>query len=580
MLKLIRSNQKLAYFYVILSFVLYVLFSVYRSLNVSIDIPTTSLDGAYQTASSLYRLNQGEYPGKDFFPYLGIGPTFILYPLFKLAGSNISASVFSSYFVVSILRIFSVWLVAFISSNRNKVLIASISSSLFLLLSFFFSPISSFFSPGNSLRPIRGFLPYLIALCLYLIITTKIKLIRKYDFYLIGIIAGFCILWSNDFALPTAFFTLLFFYAYKFKKKKLTLRILLFSICSTFLSATFLLYICTQGHILDLLSYNFLDVRSDQYWYFGPWRESNKIFGISDVLTKLLLQPNILLSTLAIFLLFTIKTKIIKSIHYLETYLLSFIAIILFSGGTIACIGGHLALDYFEQYFFFLSAYFVSFLLQLILFLINYLNKENSSNTKDILVKSMIVFIFLLVFILGLQTKRYFSSLNFAKMDNNKFYVKNLGGYLPIAYKYHIDMASQFPNDEVIEQYWGLWSAFNRNHTPLPVDSVIHALGNTRYKYLRVLEQLPKRIITMTNTSSPEWQPWNLSANYWFYKVLFENYEPMQTSPSTLVWTRTIAKKGSSVECKINESGENFSLINAIPGYYEVTINADISLVS
>ena len=192
----------------------------------------------------------------------------------------------------------------------------------------------------------------------------------------------------------------------------------------------------------------------------------------------------------------------------------------------------------------------------------------------------MIVFIFLLVFILGLQTKRYFSSLNFAKMDNNKFYVKNLGGYLPIAYKYHIDMASQFPNDEVIEQYWGLWSAFNRNHTPLPVDSVIHALGNTRYKYLRVLEQLPKRIITMTNTSSPEWQPWNLSANYWFYKVLFENYEPMQTSPSTLVWTRTIAKKGSSVECKINESGENFSLINAIPGYYEVTINADISLVS
>jgi hypothetical protein len=554
------------------------LISVCRSLRVSIDIPTNIVDGAYQTASSLYRLNYGEWPGRDFFPYLGIGPTFILYPLFKLAGTNISASVFSSYFVVSILRIGSIWLVAFISSNKNKVLIASISSSLFLFLSFFTSQISSFFSPGNSLRPIRGFLPYLIALCLYLIITTKIKLIKKYDFCLIGIVAGFCILWSNDFALSTAFFTLIFFFGYKFKDKKLTLRILLFTICTTLLSATFLLYICTQGHMLEMLSYNFIDVRNDQYWYFGDWREPKKIFHVLEVLPKILLRLPVVLPTSFILLVFVIKIKIIKSINYLETYLISFILGLLFSGGAIASVGGHYEGGYFTEYSFFWLIFSMCFLVELALLLINYLNRKNQPNTKKILVNSIIISTFLLFLLLGLQMNRYFSNLNSAKMDNNKFYVGELGGYLPIAYKQHIEMASQFSNDEVIEEYWGLWSAFNRNHTPLPVDSVIHALGNTRYKYLSVLEQFPKRIITITNSSAPQWQPWNFSANYWFYKVLVENYEPMQTSPSTLVWTKTITKKRSEVECKINKSGENFSLINVISGYYEVTINADISL--
>jgi len=574
-------NQKLANISTIFSFLLillYILIAVYWSLGASVDISTSFSDGAYQTASSLYRLSEGEYPGKDFFPYLGIGPIFILYPLFKLVSANISASVFSSHFVIFILRLVSIWIVAFISSKKNKFLISSITSSLFLLLSFLINRISFFFTPGNSLRPIRGFLPYLIAYCLYLIITTNVKLIRRYDFYLIGIIAGFCILWSNDFAFPTAFFTLLFFYGYKFKKKKLTLRILLFSICATFLSATFLLYICTQGHILDLLSYNFVDVRSDQYWYYGYWREARKIFSISDVLTKILPRLPVLLPTIAILLLLITKLKIIKSINNLGAYLIFFIAILLLSGGTVATIGGHLEGAYFGEYVFFSFMLFICLLVQLALFVINYLNRGNLPNTKDILVKSMIIFSLLVIFLLGLQINKYFSNLNSAKIDNNKIYIKNLGGYLPIAYKQHIDMASHFSNDEVIEEYWGLWSAFNRNNNSLPVDSVIHALGNTRYKYLMILERLPKRIITLTNSSSPVYQPWAFSSNYWFYKVLLENYEPMQTSPSTLVWTRTIPKKGSEVECKINEFGKNFSLVNVIPGYYEVTINADISL--
>ncbi|HQU09174.1 MAG TPA: hypothetical protein PLV25_04345, partial [Opitutales bacterium] len=58
----------------------------------SLDIPIKHLDGAYQTASGLCRLAQGQMPGRDFYPYLGLGPIYFIYPLFLIAGKQIAAS--------------------------------------------------------------------------------------------------------------------------------------------------------------------------------------------------------------------------------------------------------------------------------------------------------------------------------------------------------------------------------------------------------------------------------------------------------------------------------------------------------
>lgn len=40
-------------------------------------LPTNNIDGAFQTASGLYRLNSGDLPGEDFYPYLRIGPILL-----------------------------------------------------------------------------------------------------------------------------------------------------------------------------------------------------------------------------------------------------------------------------------------------------------------------------------------------------------------------------------------------------------------------------------------------------------------------------------------------------------------------
>src|SRR3712207_3753669 len=50
------------------------------------EVPTFHMDGAFQTASGLYRLADGQWPGRGFFPYLGIAPVPVLYPGFALPG--------------------------------------------------------------------------------------------------------------------------------------------------------------------------------------------------------------------------------------------------------------------------------------------------------------------------------------------------------------------------------------------------------------------------------------------------------------------------------------------------------------
>jgi len=53
------------------------LFSVaLESLSAALESPTFHLDGAFQTASVLFRISNGELPGRDFFPIWVSDQTF------------------------------------------------------------------------------------------------------------------------------------------------------------------------------------------------------------------------------------------------------------------------------------------------------------------------------------------------------------------------------------------------------------------------------------------------------------------------------------------------------------------------
>jgi len=93
--------------FISLSLLIYTLYL--KSYITSLYTPTGHLDGAFQTASALFRLSNQETLAKDFFFYLGIGPLYLLYPFFKLAGANLAASVLVSFFSVKVIYILTIF---------------------------------------------------------------------------------------------------------------------------------------------------------------------------------------------------------------------------------------------------------------------------------------------------------------------------------------------------------------------------------------------------------------------------------------------------------------------------------------
>ena len=155
----------------------FILFCVFMAKRMSVYVPIHHIDGAFQTASGLFRLQNGEMPGRDFFPYLGVLPICICYPLFYLAGGNFTASLFAAHFAVLFCCMLSFSIIHFFISKKRSILYSiccgSALTTLFYLININFPSIettisfSSFLFPGNSLRPIRQFAPYLCVLPLY-----------------------------------------------------------------------------------------------------------------------------------------------------------------------------------------------------------------------------------------------------------------------------------------------------------------------------------------------------------------------------------------------------------------------------
>lgn len=175
-----------------LSFAIYFLFLAWAAIyamTTAINAPTFHLDGAFQTASGLFRLDSGQSPGKDFFPYLGIGPLLALYPVFKAFGSDVSDSVISAQVMTLVLGSLSVSVIwHFIFCPRSIVTSLVVRSVLFVLpiataesfsLPLYYS-LNFAITPGNSLRPIRVVAPYLIIIIYWLLIVNLKSEILKH----------------------------------------------------------------------------------------------------------------------------------------------------------------------------------------------------------------------------------------------------------------------------------------------------------------------------------------------------------------------------------------------------------------
>ena len=192
----------------------FLVWAVFYSLSKSIHLDPFHIDGFFQTASSLYRLHSGQLPGRDFFPYLGIGPILLLYPAFKILGANLMASNSSAHVMTLLagqLTVSILWQLVFRpKSFATSLAVGAFFSVVYVMLLHTLAipglELSCFiFSPGNSLKPIRSLPPYILATLYYFFITHTKRVKPNGPTLLKGFIAGSAMcamsLWSNDYAI-------------------------------------------------------------------------------------------------------------------------------------------------------------------------------------------------------------------------------------------------------------------------------------------------------------------------------------------------------------------------------------------
>jgi hypothetical protein len=541
------------------------------ALTQAIYVPTFHLDGAFQTASGLYRLDFGHLPGRDFYPYLGVGPLLLIFPFYKIFGGDLFATVAAAKFVTiffSWAAIVTLW--HFILRPLN--VIHSIAGGALILFGINFlsghfslpNVLAFGFEPGNSLRPIRSVIPYLVALFIFFLIKNITNNIACN--LLFAVTLGSILLWSNDFAIPTfgLFLIFIIFYKYFFEKNWVSnsLLITIASISVWF----FLMSLVTAGHAFDLFKYNFFDIAKDQWWYFAPYRPSSRILEISD-LTKLFSIKNYfsICVLLAVFFL-AIKTRLI------EHWLIFTIGLTSFTGGSVASVGGYLG-EYFNAFYFWSVATSLIFSLKVLRLLISYRKSYAFFRPYKLYsLKLHILGLLMIGSILSITLHDYREKLSQAQADLSKFYVDEFGAYLDVSFLEYIDYARKNRELIAIEEYWGLWNSLNRRSSIWPVDSVIHALGNIREITKNSLKNADL-IITTRYLTSPAWQPWNLSQNYWFYDELISSWKPIFKSPTTIVWSRSYERQAfERVACHVSTDKSSITLPQSGPGFYRITI--------
>ena len=548
---MLKKYQKLENIIIVVIIINIFLYLYFKAAQVGI-LPTYHLDGAFQTNSALLRIESQSIIGKNYLPYLGIGVVSILFPFYKMMGSNLYSSTFSANFITLLCGMLVCIIISYFLETKKKNKISILYGIIIFLI--FSSKLSSEFyfyqTPGNSLRPVRSFLPYII-FTLYYFVKDKKRIVEFLTIALLGIIS---ILWSNDYAYMTLLvFSVKFILDYRKRIKDVVPIAVIF-----FVMFCILVFI-TKINFWEYFKYNFGDVSKDQWWYFMPLIEQSRFLKISDFIT-IIREGNLILPFIVILYYFIFGLKLKEEKYKINVC----IGITLFLGGFVACVGGHIESEYFTPLLIW-SKLSIAYLL---LYAIN-VNSIFAKHSKKVII--IIIFLFSF-FIMNFERRNLLILNQKLKDDNTNIFIPELGGYLKNDWKDYIDYIKKNKDKKIVEEYAGIWTSYVKPKNYIwRVDSAIHALGRIREESTKKIKEADIAITTRQDYNI--WQKWSFSQNFWFYNELFKNFKIDYIAPTVVVWKRQKMKNPEEElkNCIIDPSG--FLINENKEGYYEVELN-------
>jgi hypothetical protein len=592
-------------------------------------LPEQHLDGAFQTYSALSRMSLGESPGKDFFPYLGVGVMSFIYPFFVLAGGDLQGSLVASQFCVFLTFVLGVSLIFLLLLRRVSFVRAftwALSLLIFLiwmrfgdsvgffdalpdwLVNPFFTFVwktSAFFQLGNSLRPLRLSLVFFSALILFWAFARGFSPSRG---WVVSVLLVLALFWSNDIGLPLFGMLGLTWGGLVLVNSGVWSRqgwkqwgqwrslpwvaLIGYPLLGVALYVG-ILTVMTGGDPGALPSYNFSDVRHDQYWYFGEWSPQFRIFDLASLVTALWNSLGPFLLVLPVLFLWFCLDRTLNS------WLLFFVYASLFLGGLLPSVGGHL-----ESYF----AVFVRWSGIFLVLALLVLGAQRMwgdrpwarrlANSWAFRYLSLGFVTLLLALSLSQMVPRTHSGMSFSELLSQSrlaggmrleikvedpAYVPELGGLASGPMQEVVAKVRSLPQGaSILEEYWGWWNALRGVHYPQRVDSLIHALGSKRQEFLgRFRVSPPDYVVSSSKDHGEMWLTWSFAYNWWFWREVLWNYQLEGTYGHSWLWQRLAVPKSKQEVSPdhlgvspgiVSSGGEVFWLEGLEPGYYEVEL--------
>ena len=527
-------------------------------------------NGDFQNYNIFRRMLSGQVQYRDFVNYLGAGCTIINLPLIAIFRS-FGASVFITNFTACAAFCFIIYVASYVmTSNKNKSYIITLilAFGAFCLLKgykgseFYYKYISNvaFIAElGHSMRTVRGMLPYILVAIFYLYkkkhpdFTVKVLITDYKKLAITSLLMGAFVLWSNDFGFANVIcYIIIVFLIENFglkKKLKEQCKVYLVILLSIIVGFFVTLFVITKGSMLSYIKTT-ASIASYQFWYYQNM--PGKYCTIFDYFKDSIFSfMTIVFCVYAFSFLYNLIYKKPTDKEIIRLFLLStnYAASIVYVYGS-----GH------HNYYMLQLIVYISVADTIFNFIKNRLFyfKNNRYKIVDKICLGMIVVLI------------FFSSEIVLKEDemlySEKINVLNVNSTI-----------GQRLNEKA-SKYKGIFSTYatavetiNGEFQPTGIDYIIHVLGDdARERYIDNFINGNYQYASTLKNDYTTWEYWAIRANWFFYRELYKNYNPIDQTNYSIVWEKSEKQNTLDIETEVNieKVNESTSVICVkTPGY-------------
>lgn len=565
---------------IVVLMILFALVLALRGATLLFDHSLNSIDGAMQTWFALDNFSQGNQLGRAFQSYLGISMILALLPVFFAFGQTLFASTFAAYALVIAGAFGSAYAIAWFlrpvpRSQRWVVavlLLFGFYYALRLAAGAVYYDYPASFDPGVSLRPLRGFLPFLVLPFFVIVVRAMLARASALPAFCLGLVVGIGGLWSNDAGIPLVIAGAGALGLALFQRLALLAKALLSFAIGVAASGLAILMLVTQGDPQGWIEYNFRAVAGDQFWYFAPWDRATRILGPAD-LPNIFLQgeplTTISLVVLIVCVLVAIARRITGRGSPVRGAAFVFVGASIVGTALIPQLGGHIGAEY-NGITFVLGLCAPLIVFQKLLFgLVKpalRLLTPGVARTGAALLAVIMVAIDaggLALAATGTDRTVYAERLGFfvtPSMAADLAAMERLSG--------HWD-AQSIPEDRrLLSVYTSALDIAAGTQSPEPVGSLIHALGPQNRSAFTA--QVANRSVAAVTTIAPDysgWEGWMLRANWPFFEHLMANYRPFARSEQHILWMPSQDSEPEGIaQCEVTPIAENSFAVKIAAG--------------